>query len=122
MDVVPRHPETARKGSNRGGTGRRRIAAIAVLVAVGLAQAADLITFLRLMFLHGPAAELNPIVRSGVTDFGLAPLVLAKVALIVLVVATFVIVIRTRARLGLLIATAATTAGLVGAFSNVIAL
>jgi hypothetical protein len=38
------------------------------------------------------------------------------------VVATFVIVIRTRARLGLLIATAATTAGLVGAFSNVIAL
>jgi hypothetical protein len=120
MDVVPQQPGAARKGTTRGGTGRRRLAAVAVLVAVGLAQAADLITFLRLMFVRGPGAELNPIVRGGVTDLGLAPLVLAKVALIVLVVATFVIVIRTRARLGLLIATAGTTAGLVGAFSNVI--
>ena len=122
MDVAPPQPEAVRTESSRGRPERRRLAAVAVLVAVGLAQAADLITFLRLMLEHGPAAELNPIVRSGVTDLGLAPVVLAKVALVVLIVATFVIVVRTRGRLGLLVAMAATTAGLVGAFSNVIAL
>jgi len=95
---------------------------VAILVAVGLAQGADAVTFLRLMSEHGPGAELNPIVRAGVIDLGLMPLIIAKAALVVFVVAACSVIMRTRARLSLAVATAGTGAGLVGAFSNVLAL
>ena len=93
-----------------------------MLLAVGSAQAADLITFVRLMVVHGARAEANPLVRAAVTDAGLLPLVLAKVALVVLIVAAFAIISRTQGRAGSAIATVATLAGLIGAFSNVVAL
>lgn len=93
-----------------------------MLFAVGSAQAADLITFIRLMLDSGARAEANPLVRAAVIDGGLIPLVLAKVALVVLVVAAFAIVARTRARAGSVLATVAMVAGLLGAFSNVLAL
>lgn len=98
------------------------LAIAAVLFAVGIAQAADLVTFLRLISEHGPLAEANPIIRAGATGLGVLPLVVAKVALIALVSAVFAIVVRTRPRVGLLVATSATVAGLVGAFSNVLSI
>lgn len=101
---------------------RIRLAVVAVLFAVGSAQAADLVTFVRLMLEHGAAAEANPLVRSAVVDLGLLPLVVAKVALVVLVVAAFSIVVRTRVGTGKVVAALGTAAGLIGAFSNVLAL
>jgi hypothetical protein len=98
------------------------LAIAAVLFAIGIAQGADLITFLRLMIEHGPGAEANPLVRAGVAQLGVLPLIAAKAALVALVGAAFAIVVRTRPRVGLLIATSATAAGLVGAFSNVLSL
>jgi hypothetical protein len=98
------------------------LAIAAVLFAVGIAQGADLITFLRLMVEHGAGAEANPLVRAGVAQLGVLPLIVAKVALVALVGAVFAIVVRTRPLPGLLIATSATAAGLVGAFSNVLSL
>lgn len=106
------------------GVGRSevRIAVTAVLFAAGAAQAADAVTFVRLMLEHGSAAELNPIVRAGAAELGLLPLVVAKLSLVVLVVAVFTILVRSRTRLAFTVATAATTAGMIGAFSNVLAL
>lgn len=89
---------------------------------MGSAQGADLVTFVRLMIEHGARAELNPLVRAAIADLGLLPLIVAKVALVVLVVAAFAIVIRARPRLGMTVASIATSAGLIGAFSNVLAL
>jgi hypothetical protein len=88
--------------------------AVAVIVAVGSAQAADLVTFLRLMADHGARAEVNPLVRAAAIDLGLLPLIVAKAA--------FAIVVRTRIVAGSLVVAAATIAGLVGAYSNVLAL
>jgi hypothetical protein len=53
---------------------------------------------------------------------GLLPLVVTKVALIVLIAAAFAVVARSRARLSTVIASAGMVAGLMGAFSNVAAL
>ena len=99
-----------------------RIAALGVLIAVGLAQLADLVTFVHLMGVHGVAAELNPLVASGYGAVGLLPLVAGKVALVVLVGAVFVLVGRRRARLSAAVASVGMVAGLIGAFSNILAL
>jgi len=101
---------------------RVRLAVAAIILAVGSAQAADTITFVRLMADHGPRAEGNPLVAAGVLSLGVLPLVAAKVALVVLVVAVFAIVVRTHSRLGSAVATAGTAGGLIGAFANVAAL
>jgi hypothetical protein len=98
------------------------LAAAAILLAVGSAQGADLVTFLRLMLEHGAAAEANPLAHAGAAQLGLLPLIVAKVALVVFVTSVFVVVVTTRPRVGLGVAAAAVTAGLVGAFSNVLAL
>ena len=95
---------------------------ITILVAITLSQLADLITFLRLIVEHGARAEANPLVQHGVNGLGAAPFVIAKVALVILVAATFSIMIRRRTRVASLVVTAATLAGIVGAYSNVIAL
>ena len=101
---------------------RPRLAAFGVFVAVGLAQAADLLTFIRLMAVHGAAAELNPLVAHGFGTLGLLPLIASKAALIVLIAAVFAVVSRRRARLSTVIASAGMVAGLMGAYSNIVAL
>jgi hypothetical protein len=95
---------------------------ITVLIAISAAQLADLVTFLRLMMVHGPKAEANPLVSTGVDGLGAAPLIVAKLALVVLVAATFAIMTRRGSRAASLVVTAATVAGLIGAYSNVLAL
>jgi hypothetical protein len=100
---------------------RLRLAVAAVLFAVGSAQAADVITFIKLMAIHGAAAEANPLVAQGYGLLGVLPLIAAKVALVVLVVALFAVIAQFRGRLGSLVATTAMVGGLVGAFANVYA-
>jgi hypothetical protein len=98
------------------------IAPLGVLIAVGVAQLADLVTFVRLMGTHGVAAEANPLVASGFDSLGLVPLVVGKVALVILIAAAFVLVARSRARLSTVIASAGVVAGIVGAYTNTVAL
>jgi hypothetical protein len=97
------------------------IAAGAVLVAVAAAQASDLLTFVQMVSIAGIGAELNPLVALGADTLGLIPLVLAKVALVVLVAASFAIVSRRHRRVAATVATTGMLAGLLGAFSNVLA-
>jgi hypothetical protein len=98
------------------------IAPLGVLVAVGVAQLADLVTFVRLMGVHGVAAELNPLVAHGFDQLGIVPLIAGKLALIVLIAAVFAIVARRRARLSTAVASAGMVAGILGAYSNIAAL
>jgi hypothetical protein len=94
-------------------------AAFAILLAVGSAQAADAVTFLRMVRDHGASAEANPLVAH-LAGFGhLGPLVLAKLALVALVIAAFAAARQRHAVAGALVATLAVVAGLIGAFSNV---
>jgi hypothetical protein len=101
---------------------RPRLATLGVLVAVGLSQIADLVTFVRLMSVRGVAAELNPLVAHGYDSLGLLPLIVSKVALVVLIAAAFAVIARSRARLSSVIASAGMVAGLMGAYSNIAAL
>ncbi|MFL5641295.1 MAG: hypothetical protein ACJ771_03035 [Chloroflexota bacterium] len=98
------------------------VAAIAVLLAVAVAQASDLLTFVRMVSVAGVAAELNPLVAHGAGSLGFLPLIVAKAALVLLVVAVFAIVARTNRRLAATVATAGMVAGLIGAYSNVLAI
>jgi hypothetical protein len=98
------------------------LTAVAVLLAVGIAQAGDLLTFLRMVAAAGIESELNPIVARGAETLGVLVLVLAKVALVVLVAAAFAIVAREHRRVAAFVATFGMVAGLIGAFSNVLAL
>ena len=98
------------------------IAIVAVLLSVGIAQAGDLLTFVRMVLTVGVHAELNPIVRGGIGIVGIEGLILVKLALVAFVVATFAFVYRYHPRVAALVATVGTAAGLIGAVSNVIAL
>lgn len=97
-------------------------APVAVLFAVGVAQSADLVTFLRMIREYGPQAEANPLVAVAAAAGAFLPLVLAKVGLVALVVGVFTLAMRGHPRMGAigaLVATLAVGAGLLGAFSNV---
>ena len=95
---------------------------VAVLIAVGAAQAGDLVTFVRMVALRGPGAEMNPIVGQAVLTFGVPVLVAVKIALVVFVVWTFAIVARRYYRVAFAVASLATLAGILGAWSNILAL
>ena len=90
-----------------------------MLLAVGSAQGADALTFLRMIRDHGVRAEANPFVAGLAAGGDLAAVVAAKAALVVLVVAVFAIIAARHPVAASLIATAGVVAGLVGAFSNV---
>lgn len=96
--------------------------AAAVLLAVGVAQIGDLLTFVRMISVAGIGAELNPLIARGAETLGVAALVGIKVALIVFIGAVFAVLARSHRRLAATIATAGTLAGLVGALSNVLAI
>lgn len=102
--------------------GTPAIAIVAVFLSVGIAQAGDLLTFVRMVLAVGVHAELNPIVRGGVGIVGIEGLILVKLALVAFVVATFAFVYRYHPRVAALVATVGTAAGLIGAISNVLAL
>ncbi|MFL5680418.1 MAG: hypothetical protein ACJ77B_07445 [Chloroflexota bacterium] len=98
------------------------VAILGVFLAVAVAQTSDLVTFLAMMSVHGPAAEANPLVGQAFIAFGAPAVVLFKVVLVAFVVATFAIVARRYKRLAALVATLATVVGLIGAYSNILTL
>jgi hypothetical protein len=95
-------------------------AAAGMLLAVGSAQGADALTFVRMVRDHGLRAEANPFVAMLAAGGDLAAMVAAKAALVVLVVAIFAVVVARHPLVACLIATVAVAAGLVGAFSNLV--
>lgn len=101
---------------------RRRIAhvAIAGLIAIGIGQSADLVTFVRMITAGGLGAEANPIVIHLADSVGLPILLLLKIALVPFLALIFVVLARMRfSRLAATVVTIATLAGLFGALTNV---
>ena len=96
------------------------------LLAIFAAQLFDLVTFTIMVQRHGIQAELNPIVTLGFESGGLPGLFFIKLAVIVLVGSTIVILgrrgspVHVPSRLASLITVAAVIGGLVGGFSNAI--
>ena len=97
-------------------------AAVAVLLAVGAAQAADAVTFLRMVIDVGPAAEANPLVAALAHGDQLLPLMVAKAGLVSLDVGVVALAMGRHPVVAAVVATLATGAGLVGAWSNVLVL
>ena len=100
--------------------------AAAVLIATA-AQLLDLATFARMVTLHGPGTEANPIVSTLLADHGLPFVAVAKLAALSLVVAIIVVLAgrdgkaRYR-RLAGMVALVAIVGGIVGGASNVLVL
>jgi hypothetical protein len=90
-----------------------------MLLAVGSAQGADALTFVRMIRDHGVRAEANPFVAALAAGGDLGAMVAAKAALVVIVVSVFAILSARHPVAASLIATAGVVAGLVGAYSNV---
>ena len=97
------------------------------LAALFAAQFFDLGTFSLMVDRHGVAAEVNPIVAQGFADWGIALVVVAKLALFVLVGSIVVLLAEhptRRASLGIaaVVTVLAVVAGFTGGVSNLAAL
>ena len=96
------------------------------LAAIFAAQLFDFATFMIMVKLHGITAELNPLVADGFELGGFRGLFVFKLALIVLVSSTIVILGRNAAprtmaaRLAAVVTVIAVGAGVLGGFSNAI--
>jgi hypothetical protein len=97
------------------------VAVPGVLLAVAVAQLGDVVTFVRMVAIHGWAAELNPLVHETAALAGFPGLILVKLAVVVLVASTFAILARSHGRLAAAVAAAGVVAGILGATSNVLA-
>jgi hypothetical protein len=85
-------------------------------------HAADYLTFLRMVLTHGLSAEANPIVVIIARDLGIEALTLAKVAAVLVMVTTVVIVRRTRPRVAQATLAVGIVLGTVGTISNLASL
>jgi hypothetical protein len=97
------------------------------VVVVTVAQLLDLGTFLRMVDLHGPAAEANPLVASMLIGHGLPFVAVAKLAALALAVAAIVVLAgrvdgHRSPTLAAAIAVAAIGAGLLGGWTNALAI
>ena len=93
------------------------------LLTLTVAQLFDLGTFVRMIAIHGAAAEANPLVRLVLIDDGLATLAVAKLAALSLVVAVVVVLAGRsdgpgHARLAASVVAVAIVAGMIGGWSN----
>lgn len=84
-----------------------------------IAHIADYTTFVVMVARHGLGTELNPIVATLASDWGLALLTVAKFATVLFVAATFLIVGRTRPKLASVVLAFGIFIGGLGAFSNI---
>ena len=84
-----------------------------------LAHIADYSTFVIMVARHGLDAEANPLVATLHAEWGLALLTVAKFATVLFVAATFLIVGRTRPRLGAMVLAFGIFIGGLGAISNI---
>ena len=93
------------------------------LAALFAAQFFDLGTFSLMVDRHGVAAEANPIIAQGFSDWGMVLVVVAKLALVVLVGSIVVVLAEhptRRSSLGIaaVVTVAAVVAGFTGGVSN----
>jgi hypothetical protein len=93
------------------------------LAALFAAQFFDLGTFTLMVDRHGVAAEANPIIAQGFSDWGMVLVVVAKLALVVLVGSIVVLLAEhptRRSSLGIaaVVTVAAVVAGFTGGVSN----
>jgi hypothetical protein len=96
------------------------------LATVLAAQLFDFGTFTVMIARHGIISEMNPLVAQGFTHFGVPILALMKVALVVLLASTIVVLhrhhsARPSASAATIVTVLAVLGGLVGGISNVIA-
>lgn len=92
----------------------------AALTLFALAHLFDFSTFLIMTSRHGLAAELNPIVVFMATEFGLPGLTIAKLASVVFLGFTAVLLYRTRRhRTATLLLSIGVVAGIIGGCSNI---
>ncbi|HEX5014867.1 MAG TPA: hypothetical protein VFV72_11995 [Candidatus Limnocylindrales bacterium] len=97
------------------------------VVTLTLAQVLDLWTFVRMIDLHGVAAEANPLVEHALAEGGVPYAGVAKLAAIAVVVAVTVVLTgkddrRRHPRLAGSVVAVAVVAGLIGGLSNAIVL
>jgi hypothetical protein len=97
-------------------------AAAAALFAVGSAQGADAVTFLRMVRDYGPRVEANPVAARLVASGDLGLLVAAKIAVVAIVALVVLVAVRRRPITAGVVVTLGVVAGFIGAFSNVIVL
>jgi hypothetical protein len=83
-----------------------------------LTQLSDYLTFVIMVSRHGLGAEANPIVSMLAQDHGIFLLTAAKVAAVVLVATTFMVVGRSRPRVAAVVLAFGVISGGIGAFTN----
>ncbi len=93
------------------------------LLTLTIAQLFDLGTFVRMVTLHGPGAEANPLVHLLLTEHGLPLLIVAKIVVLSLVVAIVAVLAgRTEGaghrRMAAAVISVAIVAGVIGGWSN----
>lgn len=93
------------------------------LLTLTIAQLFDLGTFVRMVTLNGPSAEANPLVHLLLTQHGLPVLIVAKLAVLSLVVAIVAVLagrtaVMDHRRTVAAIVSVAIVAGLIGGWSN----
>jgi hypothetical protein len=94
------------------------------VVAVTVAQLLDLATFTRMVSVHGPAVEGNPLVAFLLTDMGLPFVAVAKIAALSVIVGVITVLAgrdggERHPRVAAIVALVAVVAGLVGGWTNV---
>jgi uncharacterized protein (DUF4213/DUF364 family) len=97
------------------------------VVAATLAQLLDLATFARMVVVHGPAAEANPLVAALLVDHGLQFVAVTKIAVLSFVVGVIAVLAAREGsgghrRLALAVAAIAVLAGVFGGWTNVVAI
>jgi len=97
------------------------------VLTMAVAQFFDFGTFIVMVRRHGPGAEANPLVADILQGFGVPGIAIAKIALVVLVAATAVILARApepgrRRSIAALVLGVGIVAGLVGGCTNALTL
>jgi hypothetical protein len=95
------------------------------ILAVTAAQLLDLATFTRMVSVHGPRVEANPVVAFLLTDLGLPFVAVAKIAALSVVVAVITVLagrdgVAAHRKIAGAVVAVAVVAGIVGGLSNAI--
>ena len=98
-------------------------AMVLAVVTATVAQMLDLGTFVRMIAIHGPLAEGNPLVSHVLNEFGVLYLAVAKIAVLSLVIAIVAVLWgrdgqRRNPRLAATIVGFAIVAGVIGGLTN----
>ena len=100
---------------------------VLAVLTLSAAQLLDLVTFVRMIGVHGSTAEANPFVRLLLVEHGLPLLVVAKIAALAVVVAVTVVLAgragsSAHRRTVTAVVATAVAAGVIGAWSNALTL